>query len=601
MFGFLAFIFVIAIYLLLDGRLKRLEKLEKQRLKSAISEPGFDKLSASLGSGVPMPVPQPAGLSSVQAIPESPQVSRDENLFSKDLGRLTAFHYLTGIGSVALLFGVGFFLKYAIDQGWVSPLARVLMGASVGTLLIVLGEMLWKKISQYAQWLVGLGLAVLYFSGFAAYGYYQLISAFSAFCVLILVSGLTLVLGFYRSSRVLNFLAVLGAYLASMFIPFTEKQQFNMMVYLSLVNVSVVLLLLKDYSFEKLSLLLLANSIIYANWHQFSFNSENPLLTTGYLLVNYILVVIGMVPVMLKLYENKKHSENTGLFLGIQLIGATFLVSALLYNVLNKIYAETLPLAPMLMAMVVFVAYAFVRHLLDEKLNVLLVLVGTYLVALGMYWHFTDRPLLLAWLVVIMILGLVGKIIRFQEFHLVGLFYLVLLVPWVVVSQSLPTDLFILNTKFFLEMGTALLFLFWFIFMKLPEHFISLKNFTVLTLGFAISLLWLAVSAEILTNFRAIDSANLRNLLLSLWWMVYSVILGVFSLKYPHLVIRQLAGAFLLFAIVKVFIYDVSFLQTGYRIVSFIALGVLLLAGGYFYQSHKEKIKQILLSQDSSN
>ncbi|OGF48860.1 MAG: hypothetical protein A2231_08515 [Candidatus Firestonebacteria bacterium RIFOXYA2_FULL_40_8] len=50
--------------------------------------------------------------------------------------------------------------------------------------------------------------------------------------------------------------------------------------------------------------------------------------------------------------------------------------------------------------------------------------------------------------------------------------------------------------------------------------------------------------------------------------------------------------AILLFIItsIKVFLVDLSFLDTGYRIVSFIGLGVILIVTAYLYSRYKDKI-----------
>ncbi len=52
--------------------------------------------------------------------------------------------------------------------------------------------------------------------------------------------------------------------------------------------------------------------------------------------------------------------------------------------------------------------------------------------------------------------------------------------------------------------------------------------------------------------------------------------------------------AFVLFGItiLKIFIYDLSFLETLYRIFSFIGLGVVLLVVSYLYQHYKDVIFQ---------
>jgi uncharacterized membrane protein len=43
-------------------------------------------------------------------------------------------------------------------------------------------------------------------------------------------------------------------------------------------------------------------------------------------------------------------------------------------------------------------------------------------------------------------------------------------------------------------------------------------------------------------------------------------------------------------AILKIFIYDLSFLETLYRIFSFIGLGLILLVVSYLYQRYKDVI-----------
>jgi len=54
------------------------------------------------------------------------------------------YAWLTRIGMLAIAFGIVFFFKYAIDQGWVSEWMRIVFGFVVGGLFVWLGE-LWKE------------------------------------------------------------------------------------------------------------------------------------------------------------------------------------------------------------------------------------------------------------------------------------------------------------------------------------------------------------------------------------------------------------------------------------------------------------------------
>jgi uncharacterized membrane protein len=87
---------------------------------------------------------------------------------------------------------------------------------------------------------------------------------------------------------------------------------------------------------------------------------------------------------------------------------------------------------------------------------------------------------------------------------------------------------------------------------------------------------------------EAIERLNsIQQLALSGVWLVFSLCLIGFGiwrgLRMPRLVAIALFG----FTILKIFIYDLSFLQTLYRIFSFVGLGVILLTVSYAYQRYK--------------
>jgi modulator of FtsH protease len=79
------------------------------------------------------------------------------------------------VGAAALLTGLGFFLKYAIDRGWIGPEIRVAMGLlfAVG---LTLGLAMAPTLARYAGadpqavWQAG-GATALFMAGFGAAGY----------------------------------------------------------------------------------------------------------------------------------------------------------------------------------------------------------------------------------------------------------------------------------------------------------------------------------------------------------------------------------------------------------------------------------------------
>ncbi|MFQ5628504.1 MAG: DUF2339 domain-containing protein [bacterium] len=80
---------------------------------------------------------------------------------------------------------------------------------------------------------------------------------------------------------------------------------------------------------------------------------------------------------------------------------------------------------------------------------------------------------------------------------------------------------------------------------------------------------------------------NLQQLTLSGVWLFYSIILMAGGLWSRIQGLRFAAIALFGISILKVFIYDLSYLDTLYRIFSFIGLGVILLGVSYLYQRYK--------------
>ena len=97
--------------------------------------------------------------------------------------------WLLRLGVVILVMGIGFFLKYSIDHGWLAPTARVALAILAGLGLIVGGSRLLGTLyNLLGHGLIGGGIATLYFSVFAAVNFYHLIDVLPAFALMGLVT-----------------------------------------------------------------------------------------------------------------------------------------------------------------------------------------------------------------------------------------------------------------------------------------------------------------------------------------------------------------------------------------------------------------------------
>jgi len=98
------------------------------------------------------------------------------------------------------------------------------------------------------------------------------------------------------------------------------------------------------------------------------------------------------------------------------------------------------------------------------------------------------------------------------------------------------------------------------------------------------------VSSQIVSSTEITRLRNLQQLALSGVWLLYSIILMTVGIWRRTTALRMMAMVLFGVTILKIFIYDLSFLETLYRIFSFIGLGLILLVVSYLYQRYKAVI-----------
>ncbi len=112
--------------------------------------------------------------------------------------------------------------------------------------------------------------------------------------------------------------------------------------------------------------------------------------------------------------------------------------------------------------------------------------------------------------------------------------------------------------------------------------------------------LWL-LSAEILASADSAlfdlsrdASENVASLGLSLLWAVYAAVLISLGVIRRWRWVRLAGLALLAVPVVKLFAYDSQTLEQEYRVIAFIALGLILLAGGLLYQRYSRVVRGFL-------
>lgn len=130
-------------------------------------------------------------------------------------------NWLARIGVLALLFGVGFFLKYAFDKNWIMPVVRVLLGVVAGLIMLGGGYLWRKKYPVLTQVLTGGGIGIMYLSIFASFAAYQLIPFVWAVILLLIVCAISVLIALRYNSMSLALLGIIGAFIGPLILGVT--------------------------------------------------------------------------------------------------------------------------------------------------------------------------------------------------------------------------------------------------------------------------------------------------------------------------------------------------------------------------------------------
>jgi uncharacterized membrane protein len=151
----------------------------------------------------------------------------------------TAFglNWLNRIGAFTLILGAAFFFKYAVDNGWIGPTGRILLGLLAGAILLAGAHLLnARRHAVYAQGVAAAGISILYLSFWAAGSLYKLIPLPAAFAALVAVTALAGALAWRSRGIALAALGLIGAYLAPPALSTGEYHPWILFTYLLLIN-----------------------------------------------------------------------------------------------------------------------------------------------------------------------------------------------------------------------------------------------------------------------------------------------------------------------------------------------------------------------------
>jgi len=261
---------------------------------------------AALTPAPPTPAPAPAAPSAARSAappairPALPTAAKPAP--SRDLESFVGGRVLLVAGVIVVLFGVGFFLKIAIDKGWIGPAGRLLLGSGLGVLALLGGDRLrGRGLAAFGQGLMGAGLGALFLCVHVATVRYGFLGQTQGFLCMGGVAALGAALAVARDAPLLAWLGFFGGELAPALLGRDTDALEALCGWLALLHLGLLAVLWRR-AWHGLEFLALAASTVYfgawlERWWHVDRRLPACLCLLGLLLVQWAL---GLLPALLR-------------------------------------------------------------------------------------------------------------------------------------------------------------------------------------------------------------------------------------------------------------------------------------------------------------
>jgi uncharacterized membrane protein len=510
------------------------------------------------------------------------------------------------IGILAVLIAAAWFLKMAFDNHWIGPLGRVLIGLVAGAGIVAWSERFQSKgYAAFAYSLKAVGSGILYLSLWASFSVFHLVPASVAFAAMILVTAFNGFMAWAQDAELLALYAIAGGLSTPLLLSTGENHEVTLFSYLLLLDVAVlVLAALRPWS--RLLFAAYVGTVVFIVGWWSTFYAVDAFGWTAFFLTCFFLM-FAFAPRLVRANGEddapvSRWDALAGVLLPVANAALGFIGFYALFESKSMDWAGpwlAVAFAAFYLALMRLPAVGRLRASGTALSGLHLTAAVVFLtIAIPLKAH--GRWLTIGWLVEGT--GLLWSASRMRSRLLrvlaIGCLALGLVALLVVDLPASATPFF--NERFgaYCAGIAAFAFACWIASNAQTEADAESKDswrgLAAVTALIVSGLILLAVGLEIhhywwmrpwRGDFRGIrDYRMYAQFTYSAWFMVYGAILLVAGFWRRSAFLRWQALVLLAVSIGKVFLVDVSELAEGYRILSFLGLGALLLAVSYVYQ-----------------
>jgi uncharacterized membrane protein len=547
------------------------------------------------------PAPQPIA---PRLFAHSPVVAaKDRESLESQIGSKV----LSKIAVVLLLIGAALFLKWAFDNRWVGAGGRVVAGLVAGAAIVLWSERFRRQqMAAFSYALKAVGSGVLYLSLWASFQLYHLVPPGVAFAAMVAVTAWNAVMAWSQDAPLLAGYALLGAYLTPVLLGSGGDHEVFLFSYLLVIALGLLALL----SAKPWNLLVLAalpvTAGFFTDWCFEHFDASK----TGKTLVFALLLwaAFAAIPLVAKdvgsVIVNVLTPLAAGTFGGLAVYGV-------LEDGGHKNWEPWCAVG----FAAVYLALTRVRG--RSVISAMHLSLGVVFLTVAIPLKATGRGILLGWIVeslALLAVSTLKDVDRAGRFVLRGLGCAALLLGAVgsLIEPDFGDDVrAFFNRGFGMEIGAAAaLVVAIFLSRRMRESDAEKLGGQTIAVGAFLFLNLVLVVAMYRELGRFFESEQptflawgqghaLADFCFSAWLMLQGVanLIGGFWRRF--VLARWIGLVLLAVTMIKLFAYDMRDLGQGYRVISYLVLGALLMAVSFAYQRDWMGLRHLATDGDS--
>jgi uncharacterized membrane protein len=558
----------------------------------AVPPPPVPMATAGAASGAVAPAYAP-----IQPMPIAPRLFEHSHATTKEpkesLESQIGSKVLSKVAVVLLLIGAALFLKWAFDNRWVGAGGRVVAGLVAGAAIVLWSERFRRQqMAAFSYALKAVGSGVLYLSLWASFQLYHLVPGGLAFAAMVAVTAWNAVMAWSQDAPLLAGYALLGAYLTPVLLSSGGDHEVFLFSYLLVIMMALLALLAaKPWSLLLLGALPVTAGYFIA-WYTEHFDASKAGKTAAFALLLW--AAFAVIPLAAKDAGSVIVSVLTPLAAGT--FGALTVYSVL-------VDSGRKDWEPWCAVGFAAVYLALTRARGRSVVAAMHLSLGVVFLTVAIPLKASGRGILLGWIVeslALLAISTLKDVDRAGRLVLRGLGCAALLLGAVgslvepyVEGEGLRA---FFNRGCAMEMGAAAaLVVAIFLSRKMREsdagklggQTIAVGSFLLLNLVLVVAMyreLGHFFESEQPTFLAWGQAHALADFCFSAWLMVQGVANLVVGFWRRMALARWIGLLLLSVTAIKLFTYDMRDLGQGYRVISYLVLGALLMAVSFAYQ-----------------